>query len=145
MYSNAEVMTIEQKEKELIDEFNLFEDWMEKYEYIIDLGKELDILEEKYKTDERLIEGCQSKVWVQSNCIDNKMIFKADSEAIITKGIIALLLRVLNNEKPEEIVKSDLHFIEEIGLKEHLSPTRSNGLVGMIKRLKMESLSNIKK
>lgn len=144
MHSNVEIMNILQKENQLIDEFNMFEDWMEKYEYIIDLGKDLESLEDSLKTEDRLIEGCQSKVWIHAECIDNKMIFKADSEAIITKGIIALLIRVFNNESPRDIIKADLRFIEVIGLKEHLSPTRSNGLLGMVQRLKIESLSNIK-
>ena len=137
-------MGIEQKEQILIDEFNLFSDWMEKYEYIIDLGKELISLNEEEKTENKLIEGCQSKVWLLSEFVDEKMVFKADSEAIITKGIIALLIRVLNNEKPEDIVKADLSFIDKIGLKEHLSPSRSNGLNGMINKIKMESIINIR-
>lgn len=136
-------MNIIQKEEALIEEFNLFTDWMEKYEYIIELGKELQVIEDDEKTDSRLIEGCQSKVWLKSECIGDRMVFKADSEAIITKGIIALLIRVLNNEHPQDIARANLDFIDKIGLKEHLSPTRSNGLNGMIRKIKMESIKNI--
>ncbi len=135
-------MNIEEKQKEIVEEFNIFEDWMEKYEYIIDLGKDLPIIQSEYKTDDRLIEGCQSRVWLHSDFKDGKMNYSADSDAIITKGIIGLLIRVLNNESPETILKTDLHFINDIGLQEHLSPTRANGLVGMVKRMKTEALKN---
>jgi cysteine desulfuration protein SufE len=114
---------------------------MEKYEYIIELGKELPAFDERKKTEDRLIEGCQSRVWLDTEELDGKMIFHADSEAIITKGIIGLLIRVLNNETPEHIAKADLHFIKAIGLDEHLSPTRANGLVSMIKQMKFYALS----
>jgi cysteine desulfuration protein SufE len=135
-------MNIEEKQQEIVEEFNIFEDWMEKYEYIIDLGKDLPLIQTEYKTDDRLIEGCQSRVWLHSEFKDGKMNYSADSDAIITKGIIGLLIRVLNNESPETILKTDLHFINDIGLQEHLSPTRANGLVGMVKRMKTEALKN---
>jgi cysteine desulfuration protein SufE len=135
-------MNIEEKQQEIVEEFNIFEDWMEKYEYIIDLGKDLPMIQTEYKTDDRLIEGCQSRVWLHSAFNDGKMNYSADSDAIITKGIIGLLIRVLNNETPETILKTDLHFINDIGLQEHLSPTRANGLVGMVKRMKTEALKN---
>ena len=138
-------MTLEEKQQEIIDDFEIYEDWMEKYEYLIELGKDLPLIEEELKTKDRLIEGCQSQVWLESQFDGEKMRFKADSDAIITKGIIGLLIRVLDQEKPEDIVKSDLHFIERIGLHEHLSPTRSNGLASMVKKIKMNSLLQIKK
>jgi cysteine desulfuration protein SufE len=133
-------MTLTEKQNELIEEFSIYEDWMDKYQYIIDLGNELQPLAADKKTKDRIIEGCQSQVWLDYTCKDNQMFFNADSDAIITKGIIALLIRVLNGEKPEEIVKADLFFIDAIGLHEHLSPTRSNGLASMVKKIKMESL-----
>jgi cysteine desulfuration protein SufE len=136
--------TIEDKQQEIVSEFSLFDDWMEKYEYIIDLGKDLPLIDENLKTEDRLIEGCQSRVWLNSEMIDGKMNFTADSDAIITKGIIGLLIQVLNNESPKTVVETDLHFIKDIGLQEHLSPTRANGLVGMVKRMKIEALKNIK-
>lgn len=133
-------MTLEQKQQEIIDEFAIYEDWMDKYEYIIELGKELPVIQEEKKTDDRLIEGCQSRVWLDTELENGKLLFSADSDAIITKGIIGLLIRVLNNETPEAIAKSDLHFINDIGLHEHLSPTRSNGLASMVKKMKMSAL-----
>lgn len=136
-------MTIQEKEQDIIDEFSVYDDWMDKYEYIIELGKDLPIIAEELKTDDRLIKGCQSRVWLNADLDEGKMKFSADSDAIITKGIIALLIRVLNDEKPEEIAKSELKFIKEIGLQEHLSPTRSNGLVSMVKKMKMESLKKL--
>ena len=135
--------TIEEKQQEIVSEFSLFDDWMEKYEYIIDLGKDLPLIDENLKTEDRLIEGCQSRVWLNSEIVDGKMNFTADSDAIITKGIIGLLIRVLNSEDPKTVVETDLHFIKDIGLQEHLSPTRANGLVGMVKRMKIEALKNI--
>lgn len=135
--------TIEEKQQEIVSEFNLFDDWMEKYEYIIDLGKDLPLIDENLKTEDRLIEGCQSRVWLNSEIVDGKMKFTADSDAIITKGIIGLLIRVLNSEDPKTVVETDLHFIKDIGLQEHLSPTRANGLAGMVKRMKIEALKNI--
>ena len=137
------ILTIQEKQDEIVSEFEVFDDWMEKYEYLIDLGKDLPLIQEELKTDERLIEGCQSRVWLNANCENGKMQFSADSEAIITKGIIGLLIRVLNDEKPETVIKTDLKFISEIGLQEHLSPTRANGLNGMIKKMKIEALKYI--
>lgn len=133
-------MTIEEKQEEIIDDFSIYDDWMDKYEYIIELGKDLPLIDEVKKTDDLLIEGCQSRVWVDSEIKDGHLFFTADSDAIITKGIIALLIRVLNGETPENIAKTDLYFIKEIGLQEHLSPTRANGLLSMVKRLKMAAL-----
>ncbi len=137
------IQTIQEKQEEIVSEFEVFDDWMEKYEYLIDLGKDLPLIQEELKTDERLIEGCQSRVWLNANCENGKMQFSADSEAIITKGIIGLLIRVLNDEKPETVIKTDLKFISDIGLQEHLSPTRANGLNGMIKKMKIEALKYI--
>lgn len=136
--------TLEEKEQAIIDEFAIYDDWMDKYEYIIELGKELPLIAQNYKTDDRLIKGCQSRVWLHAENESGKMQYYADSDAIITKGIIALLIRVLNDEKPEVVAKSELKFIKEIGLQEHLSPTRSNGLVNMIKQMKLEALKNAK-
>jgi cysteine desulfuration protein SufE len=134
-------MTLQEIQEEIISEFDVFDDWMDKYEYIIDLGKELPIIDPLKKTDDRLIEGCQSKVWLDAEVIDGTMHFTADSDAIITKGIIGLLIRVLNEQTPEAVATADLFFIQKIGLQEHLSPTRSNGLVGMVKKLKMSALN----
>jgi cysteine desulfuration protein SufE len=136
-------MSIEEKQQEIIEEFNVFDDWMEKYEYIIDLGKDLPLITPEYKTEDRLIEGCQSRVWLHSEYKESVMEYTADSDAIITKGIIGLLIQVMNKETPESILKTDLHFIKDIGLQEHLSPTRANGLVGMVKRMKTEALKYI--
>ena len=133
-------MTLVEKQQEIIDDFAIYEDWMDKYEYIIELGKELPVIAEDKKTTDRLIEGCQSRVWVDAEFKEGAMHFTADSDAIITKGIIALLIRVLDGEAPKDIVEADLFFINEIGLHEHLSPTRSNGLASMVKQLKMNSL-----
>lgn len=138
-------MTLEEKQQEIIDDFAIYDDWMDKYEYIIELGKELPKIDEDLKTDDRLIEGCQSRVWLANSFDGEKIHFTADSDAIITKGIIGLLIRVLDNETPEEIAKSDLHFIKEIGLHEHLSPTRSNGLASMVKKIKMSALMQLTK
>ncbi|MBP5982749.1 MAG: SufE family protein [Fluviicola sp.] len=134
-------MTIQEKQTEIIADFAIFDDWMEKYEYIIDLGKDLPLIDPAKKTADRLIEGCQSQVWLDAAVVGDRIRFTADSDAIITKGIIGLLIRVFDNEKPEDITKSDLHFIQEIGLQEHLSPTRSNGLVSMINKIKLLALS----
>lgn len=136
-------MSLEEKQQEIVDEFAVFDDWMEKYEYIIDLGKDLPRIAEDKKTEDRIIEGCQSRVWLDSTFGEGKMHFTADSDAIITKGIIGLLIRVLDDEKPEDILKADLHFINDIGLHEHLSPTRSNGLLSMVKKMKMSALQSI--
>ena len=133
-------MTLAEKQQEIIDEFAIYDDWMDKYEYIIELGKDLPIIDESKKTNDRLIEGCQSRVWVDASFENGIMHFTADSDAIITKGIIALLVQVLDGEEPKNIVEADLFFINEIGLHEHLSPTRSNGLASMVKQLKMNAL-----
>ena len=137
------MMTIQEKQDEIVSEFEIFDDWMQKYEYLIDLGKDLPLIKVELKTDERLIEGCQSRAWLYANYKNGKMQFSADSEAIITKGIIGLLIRVLNDQHPETILKADLKFISDIGLQEHLSPTRANGLNGMIKKMKMEAMKHI--
>ena len=119
----------------------MFEDWEERYQYMIDLGKELPLIADEYKTESNIIKGCQSKVWVHAEMKDDKIVFTADSDAIITKGIIALLIRVFSNQSPKDIIEADTDFIEKIGLKEHLSPTRANGLVNMIKQLKMYAIA----
>lgn len=134
-------MTIEKIQEELIDEFSMFDDWMQRYEYMIDLGKSLPLIDENLKNDDKLIKGCQSKVWLNSEMKDDKIIFTADSDAIITKGIIAILVRVFSDQKPQAILDANTDFIDEIGLKEHLSPTRANGLVSMIKQMKMYALA----
>lgn len=136
-------MNIEAKQQEIIDEFALFDDWMEKYEHIIELGKDLPLIDDAKKTEDRLIEGCQSRVWLDATVENDTMHLTADSDAIITKGIIGLLIRVLNNESPESIAKADLHFIGDIGLAEHLSPTRANGLANMVKKIKLLALTAI--
>ena len=133
--------TIQEIQDEIVDEFAMFEDWEERYQYMIDLGKGLPLIDEKYKTDDNLIKGCQSKVWVHAEMKDNTVVFSADSDAIITKGIIAILIRVFSNQHPKDIIEADTDFIDKIGLKEHLSPTRANGLVSMIKQLKMYALA----
>lgn len=133
---------ITETEKEIVEEFELFgDDWEAKYEHLIDLGKSLPIINPAYKTDDRLIKGCQSKVWLHSELKDGKVFFTADSDAIITKGIVALMVRVLSGNTPDEIINAELKFIDTIGLKEHLSPTRANGLVSMIKQMKMDALA----
>ena len=134
-------MTIQDIQNEIVDEFSMFDDWMERYEYMIELGKSLPIIEEEYKTEDNLIKGCQSKVWVNAKLENDKLVFSADSDAIITKGIIAILIRVFSNQTPKAIIDADTNFIDEIGLKEHLSPTRANGLVSMIKQLKMYAIA----
>ena len=134
-------MTIKEIQEEIIDEFSMFDDWMERYEYIIELGKSLPLIDETYKKDENLIVGCQSKVWLHSEIKDQKINFTADSDAILTKGIVAILLRVFNKQTPAAILDADLFFIDKIGLKEHLSPTRANGLVSMIKQIKLYALA----
>lgn len=133
--------TINDIQEEIIEEFSVFDDWMDKYQLIIDLGNEQPTLEEQYKTDDNLIDGCQSRVWLHAEYVDGKIIFQADSDAIITKGLIGLLIRVWSGQTPQNIIDSDLHFIEEIGLTEHLSPTRSNGLLSMIKEMKIYALA----
>lgn len=135
-------MSINETEQEIIEEFDVFgEDWEGKYEYLIDLGKSLPKIREEYKTPERLIKGCQSLVWLHSGLQDGKVIYTADSDAIITKGMVALMIRVLSGHTPEEIIKADLGFIDKIGLKEHLSPTRANGLVSMVRQMKLDALA----
>ena len=134
-------MTIQDIQNEIVEEFSMFDDWMERYEYMIELGKSLPIIKEEFKTEDNLIKGCQSKVWVDAKLENNKLVFSADSDAIITKGIIAILIRVFSNQTPKAIIDADTNFIDEIGLKEHLSPTRANGLVSMIKQLKMYAIA----
>jgi len=135
------MQTIKEIQEEIIDEFSMFEDWEERYQYMIDLGKDLPLIDEQYKTEDHIIKGCQSKVWVHAELQDDKIAFTADSDAIITKGIIAILIRVFSNQQPSEIIEANTDFIDEIGLKEHLSPTRANGLVSMIKQLKMYAIA----
>ncbi|WP_026775916.1 SufE family protein [Polaribacter sp. Hel_I_88] len=134
-------MTIKEIQEEIIDEFSMFDDWMDRYEYIIELGKSLPIINEEYKLDENLIKGCQSKVWLFSELENDTVKYTADSDAILTKGIAALLLRVYSGQKPKDILTAETKFIDEIGLKEHLSPTRANGLVSMVKQIKMYAIA----
>jgi len=134
-------MTIQEIQNEIVDEFSMFDDWMERYEYIIELGKSLPLIDEQYKTEENIIKGCQSKVWVHGEQNNDKIVFTADSDAILTKGIIALLIRAFSDQKAIDILNANTDFIDEIGLKEHLSPTRANGLVSMIKQIKMYALA----
>ncbi len=134
-------MTIEEIQEEIIDEFSGFDDWMDKYQLLIDLGGEQEPLPEKYKTESNLIDGCQSRVWLQADLEDGLVKFQAESDALIVKGIVTLLIRVLTDHTPDEILEADLHFIEDIGLKEHLSPTRSNGLVAMLKQMKLYAMA----
>ena len=134
-------MSIKEIQDEIVDEFSMFDDWMQRYEYIIELGKSLPLIEEQYKTDDNIIQGCQSKVWVHAELQGDKVVFTADSDAILTKGIIAILIRAFSNQKASAILDANTDFIDEIGLKEHLSPTRANGLVSMIKKLKMYALA----
>ncbi|EHQ42612.1 MULTISPECIES: SufE family protein [Myroides] len=134
-------MTIREAQEEIMDEFSMFEDWMQRYEYIIELGKSLPIIDAKYQVEENLIKGCQSQVWLHAENRNGNVVFTANSDAILTKGIIAILIRVFSNQKPVDIVEADLSFIDEIGLKEHLSPTRANGLVSMIKQIRMYALA----
>ena len=132
---------MKEKEQQLIEEFAMFDDWMDKYNYIIELGKDLPMIDEQYKTPEYLIEGCQSQVWLHPEYQEGKILFTADSDAIITKGIVNLLIFVLSGHTPQEILDNDLSYIDAIGLKEHLSPTRSNGLASMIKQIKLYALA----
>ncbi|MCI6207794.1 MAG: SufE family protein [Prevotella sp.] len=134
-------MTINEQQDEVIEEFEGFSDWMDKYQMLIDLGNDLEPLDAKYKTEQNLIDGCQSRVWLQADYVDGQIVFTADSDALITKGIIALLIQVLSGHTPSEIAKADLYFIDRIGLKEHLSPTRSNGLLSMVKQIRMYALA----
>lgn len=134
-------MTINEQQDDIISEFSDFDDWMDRYQMLIDMGSDQKALDEKYKTEENLIDGCQSRVWLQCDEKDGKLIFTAESDALIVKGIIALLIRVLSGHTPDEILDTDLYFIEKIGLKEHLSPTRSNGLLAMVKQIRMYALA----
>ena len=133
--------TINELQDEVIEEFSDFDDWMDKYQLLIDLGNEQEPRDEKYKTEQNLIDGCQSRVWLQADLVDGKVIFQAESDALIVKGIITLLIKVVSGHTPDEILDSDLYFIEKIGLKEHLSPTRSNGLLAMVKQMRMYALA----
>ena len=133
--------TINELQDEVIEEFSEFDDWMDKYQLLIDLGNEQAPLNAKYKTDQNLIDGCQSRVWLQADLVDGKLVFQAESDALIVKGIIALLVKVVSGHTPDEILDTDLYFIERIGLKEHLSPTRSNGLLAMVKQIRMYALA----
>ena len=130
-------MTINEAQDEIIEEFGGFDDWMDKYQLLIDLGNEQAPLDEKYKTESNLIDGCQSRVWLQCDYVDGKLVFSAESDALIVKGIVALLIRVFSGHTPQEIIDAEVYFIDEIGLKDHLSPTRSNGLLAMMKQIKM--------
>jgi cysteine desulfuration protein SufE len=133
--------SIQEIQEEIVEEFSMFDDWMQRYEYMIDLGKSLPLIDESLKTEDRIIKGCQSKVWVNAELKSNMIAFTADSDAIITKGIIAILIRAWSGQKPADIIAANTSFIDEIGLKEHLSPTRANGLVSMIKQLKMYAIA----
>ena len=141
LQAKIRAMTINEIQDEIIEEFSGFDDWMDKYQLLIDLGNEQEPLDDKYKTEQNLIDGCQSRVWLQADLVDGKIHFSAESDALIVKGIVALLIRVLSDHTPQEILDADLYFIEEIGLKEHLSPTRSNGLLAMVKQIKMYALA----
>ena len=134
-------MSIKERQDELVEDFAIFEDWMDKYEYIISLGKELPLIDEDKKVENNIIKGCQSRVWLDAQLVDGKVMFTADSDAIITKGIIAILIRAFSNQHPKDIINADTSFIDKIGLKEHLSPTRANGLVSMVKQLKMYAIA----
>ena len=134
-------MTIKEIQGEIIEEFEMFDDWMERYEHLIELGKSLPIIDDKYKVEENIIKGCQSKVWLHSELQKDTIAYTADSEAILTKGLVALLLRVYSNQTPQDILDADTAFIDEIGLKEHLSPTRANGLVSMLKQIKLYAIA----
>ncbi|MCE3279098.1 MAG: SufE family protein [Bacteroidetes bacterium] len=134
-------MSIEETEKEIVEEFDMFDDWMQKYEHLIDLGKSLPMISEGEKTDDRLIKGCQSRVWLKSELKNGKIIYTADSDAIITKGMVALMVRVLSDHTPDEIINAKMEFVEKVGLTKHLSPTRSNGLLSMIKQMKMDAVA----
>ena len=134
----AELLDVQ---KEIVEEFEVFDDWMDRYNYLIELGNSLDIIDPKFKTNEYIIKGCQSRVWINAEYEDGKVVYSADSDAIITKGIISLLIRVLSNRTPQEIMDSELSFIDEIGLKENLSPTRANGLLSMVKQMKLYAVA----
>ncbi|MDR1707156.1 SufE family protein [Dysgonomonas sp.] len=133
--------TINEVQDEIIEEFSMFDDWMDRYSLLIELGNSLEKLDDKYKVENNLIEGCQSRVWLQADYVDGKIVFKAESDAVIVKGIIALLIKVLSNRTPDEIINTDLYFVERIGLRDHLSPTRSNGLISMIKEIRFYAMA----
>lgn len=134
-------MTIEEVQQQIIEEFSLYDDWMDKYSYLIELGNELPNLEPNEKTDQNLIKGCQSRVWLVAGMEDGKIIFRAESDALIVKGLVALLLRVVSGRTPHELLETELHFIDDIGLKQHLSPTRSNGLLAMVKQIRLYAVA----
>lgn len=134
-------MTIKEIQQDIIAEFEMYGDWMEKYNYLIELGKDLPAIDEQYKTEQYIINGCQSQVWLHASLVDGKIVFTADSDAIITKGIVGLLIRTLTNQTPDDIFNADMTYLDEIGLQEHLSPTRANGLVSMIKQMKLYALA----
>lgn len=136
-----EEKSIDQKQQEIIEEFSYFDDWMDKYELLIQLGKELPLIEDRYKVDDKLIKGCQSQVWMHAEVKDGKVFYTADSDAVITKGLVGMVIKVLSGHMPEEITSAKLYFIQEIGLQNHLSPTRSNGLVAMIKQMKLYAMA----
>lgn len=138
-------MTINEKQDEIIEEFELFGDWMEKYEHIIQIGKDLPLIKDEYKTEEHLIKGCQSRVWLHADYTDGKLSFTADSDALITKGLVGLVVRVLSGHTPKEIVDTEIYFIDDIGLRSHLSPTRSNGLLSMLKQIKLYAVAYLVK
>ena len=130
-------MSINETQDEIIEDFELFDEWMDKYEFIIQLGKDLPLIDEKYKTDDNLIKGCQSRVWLHVEYVDGKLVFTADSDALITKGLVSMMVKVLSEHTPKEIADAEIYFIDKIGLRNHLSPTRSNGLLSMLKQMKM--------
>ena len=134
-------MTIKEIQEEIIDDFNMFDDWMEKYDYIIELGKSLSPIDQKYKSDAYLVKGCQSQAWIHADLVEGKIVYTAEADAIIAKGVLSLLFRVFSNQVPEDVVKADLDFLDEIGLKEHLSPTRANGLMATIKMMKFYAVA----
>ena len=134
-------MTIEEIQQEIIEEFSMYEDWMDKYGYLIELGNDLETLDPKNKNDQNVIKGCQSRVWLVADLVDSKIIFRGESDAVIVKGLVALLLRVVSNRTPKELLENELHFIDDIGLKQNLSPTRSNGLLAMIKQIRLYAVA----
>ncbi len=138
-------MTINEKQDQIIEDFELFDDWMEKYEYIIQLGKELPLIDEQYKTEDNLIKGCQSRVWLHADYKEEKLLFTADSDALITKGLVSMVVEVLSGHTPAEIANSEIYFIDSIGLRNHLSSTRSNGLFSMLKQMKMYAVAYLSK
>ena len=134
-------MTLDEIQKDIVDEFSIFEDWLDRYNYLIELGNDLPSIDPEYRTNEYLINGCQSKVWLHAGLEDGKIVYNADSDAIIVKGIVALLVKVLNGRTPDEILANDLHFIEDVGLRQNLSPTRSNGLLAMVKKMRLYAMA----